>query len=115
MNDSVLMCFVHGRAGLFDDVHHPFDWKLRLFSEDVGERAAVKIFHHQIRNSIIAHTADALIAVDGEYGTLSEVALGLKLGKPVVGLRPAWKIAGMAEAKTPAEAVEMVWARVKKT
>ena len=28
------------------------------------------------RNSIIAHTADALIAVDGEYGTLSEVEIG---------------------------------------
>ena len=76
---------------------------------------AVATHIRHARNSIIAHTADALIAVDGEYGTLSEVALGLKLSKPVVGLRPAWKIAGMAEAKTPTEAVEMVWARVKKT
>ena len=33
------------------------------------------------RNVIIAHTAEALIAVEGEYGTLSESAIGLKLGQ----------------------------------
>jgi len=35
------------------------------------------------RNVIIARTADALIAVSGEYGTLSEIAFGLKMGKPI--------------------------------
>lgn len=38
------------------------------------------------RNAFIAHTCEALIAVGGGYGTLSEVAFGLKLGKPVVSL-----------------------------
>ncbi len=38
------------------------------------------------RNAIIARSADAVIAVGGEYGTLSEVALALKEGKPVVVL-----------------------------
>ena len=36
------------------------------------------------RNVVIAHTADALIAIGGKEGTLSEIAVGLKLGKPVV-------------------------------
>jgi uncharacterized protein (TIGR00725 family) len=63
---------------------------------------------HHGRNAIIAQTADALIAVDGEYGTLSEVALGLKLGKPVIGLKPAWKIPGLLPATDPRDAVEKV-------
>jgi hypothetical protein len=43
------------------------------------------------RNVIIIRTADAVIAVDGEYGTLSEMAFCLKFGKPLVGLR-TWAI-----------------------
>ena len=69
---------------------------------------AVATNMHHARNAIIAHTADALIAVDGEYGTLSEVALGLKLGKPVVGLRIQWKVPGLFVAKDPKEAVNRV-------
>jgi len=40
----------------------------------------------EMRNALIVRAADALIAVGGEYGTLSEIALALKAGKPVVGL-----------------------------
>ena len=35
---------------------------------------------------IVARSADAVIAVGGEFGTLSEIALALKMGKPVIGL-----------------------------
>ena len=54
------------------------------------------------RNVIIAHTAQALIAVEGEYGTLSEMAIGLKLSKPVIQLNswsnlPAARLAESAE------------------
>jgi uncharacterized protein (TIGR00725 family) len=38
------------------------------------------------RNAIIVRTADVLIAVDGSYGTLSEIAMALNLGKTVVQL-----------------------------
>lgn len=38
------------------------------------------------RNLIIVHTADVLIAVSGGYGTLSEIAFALNVGKPVVAL-----------------------------
>jgi hypothetical protein len=57
------------------------------------------------RNVLIAHAADALIAVDGSLGTISEAAIGLKLGKPVVGLRVSWNLPGLRSAATPGEAV----------
>jgi predicted Rossmann-fold nucleotide-binding protein len=40
----------------------------------------------EARNAIVVRTADVVIAVHGEYGTLSEIALALKMGKSVVGL-----------------------------
>ncbi len=40
----------------------------------------------EVRNALIVRTADAVIAIDGEFGTLSEIALALKIGKPVVGI-----------------------------
>jgi predicted Rossmann-fold nucleotide-binding protein len=50
-----------------------------------------------------------LIAVNGEYGTLSEIALGLKMGRPVVVLEPGWKVEGVHRAKNPEEAVELAF------
>ncbi len=44
------------------------------------------------RNVLVVRAADAVIAVAGEFGTLSEIALALRLGKPVVGLR-TWELA----------------------
>src|SRR4051794_33923043 len=46
----------------------------------------------EMRNGLVVRAADALIAVGGEFGTLSEIALGLKAGKPVVGLG-TWQLA----------------------
>jgi uncharacterized protein (TIGR00725 family) len=40
----------------------------------------------EARNAIVARSADAVVAVGGEFGTLSEIALALKMRKPVVGL-----------------------------
>jgi uncharacterized protein (TIGR00725 family) len=58
------------------------------------------------RNIIIVHTASALIAVDGKYGTLSEIAYAAQLGVPLVGLL-TWKIrVPMVHARTPKEAVD---------
>ena len=57
------------------------------------------------RNVIIAHTADALIAVEGEYGTLSETAIGLKLGKPVFILPGGQRIKGTVAVDTAESAV----------
>jgi uncharacterized protein (TIGR00725 family) len=59
------------------------------------------------RNVIIAHTADALIAVEGEYGTLSEVAIGLKLGKQVYVLPGGLQIAGTVPVDSAESAVAL--------
>jgi len=59
------------------------------------------------RNMIIAHAADAVIAIDGGYGTISEAAIALKLGKPVVALAVDWQLPGLRRAGTALEAVEM--------
>jgi hypothetical protein len=40
----------------------------------------------ELRNGLIVRAADALVAVGGGFGTLSEIALALKLGRPVVGV-----------------------------
>jgi len=61
------------------------------------------------RNALIAQSSDALIAVNGEYGTLSEIALGLKMGKPVVVLESKWEIEGAYIAKSPKEAVGLAF------
>ncbi len=58
----------------------------------------------EARNALIAKMCDALIAIDGEYGTLSEIALGLKMGKKVIGLL-TWDIPGIIKAKDPQDAV----------
>jgi uncharacterized protein (TIGR00725 family) len=45
----------------------------------------------QARNVILVRSCDAIVAVGGMYGTLTEIALALKLGVPVVGLR-SWRL-----------------------
>jgi uncharacterized protein (TIGR00725 family) len=59
------------------------------------------------RNAIIARAADCLIAIAGEFGTLSEIALALQMAKPVVTLASKWKIEGTILADSPETAVEM--------
>ena len=54
---------------------------------------------------LIAHGADVVIGVDGSYGTVSEAAIALKLGKPVIALQVAWDLPGLQRAATAAEAV----------
>jgi len=56
------------------------------------------------RNVIIARTADVLISIGGEYGTLSEIAFALQMGKPVIGIR-TWDIKGIIPVPNAEEAV----------
>lgn len=69
----------------------------------------------EARNAIIARTIDGAIAVDGEYGTLSEIALTMKMGKPVVGIH-TWELGGpggegrkIIHCNTPMEAIETLY------
>ena len=59
----------------------------------------------ELRNGLVVRSADAIVAVGGAYGTLSEVALALKTGVPVVGL-DTWDIEGIERSDGPAEAAE---------
>jgi uncharacterized protein (TIGR00725 family) len=72
----------------------------------------------EARNAIIIRTAQAVVAVGGEYGTLSEIALALKGGLPVAGLG-TWELSrrgGPADAiyraSSPEEAVDLVLDRL---
>ena len=61
----------------------------------------------ELRNGILVRACDALIAIGGGHGTLSEVGFALKLGRPVVGLG-TWAVHGVDEVTTPEEAVERI-------
>lgn len=58
----------------------------------------------EARNAVVVRAADAVIAVGGGYGTLSEIALALRQGKPVVGLG-TWEIEGIRVVEAPEAAV----------
>jgi len=64
------------------------------------------------RNAIVVRTGDAIIAIDGSFGTLTEIAYALDLGKKVFGLR-SWDLAKVGVStdllipvRSPREAVE---------
>jgi hypothetical protein len=57
------------------------------------------------RNVLVVKSADVVIALPGEAGTLSEIAYCLQLGIPVISLK-SWDIDGVIEAKTVEDAVE---------
>jgi uncharacterized protein (TIGR00725 family) len=64
------------------------------------------------RNAIVVRTGDAIIAIDGSYGTLTEMAYAFDLGKKVFGLK-SWDLEKIGvpkdlyvPVKTPREAVD---------
>ncbi len=74
----------------------------------------------ETRNAVIVRTSDAVIAISGEFGTLSEVAFALKLGTPVVGLG-TWELSkrgrpveAIHRVETPEEAVAEALRAVKR-
>ena len=72
--------------------------------------AALQFFatpFNQERNLAVAASGDAVIAVGGSYGTIAEMALGLRLGRPVIALAGSPVVEGVLSAATPAEAVEL--------
>jgi hypothetical protein len=76
----------------------------------------------EARNAVVVGTADAVVAVGGEFGTLSEIALALKAGTPVIGLG-TWELAragasvpGVEVVDAPEEAarVALEWAAARR-
>jgi predicted Rossmann-fold nucleotide-binding protein len=66
-----------------------------------------------MRNFAVAASGDAVIAVGGRWGTLSEIAFAKLLGRPVVILDPGWELEGVERAATPEEAVDLVLSRAR--
>ncbi|NLO77256.1 MAG: TIGR00725 family protein [Methanomicrobiales archaeon] len=58
------------------------------------------------QNAVLVSAAKAVIAVGGSYGTLSEIAMALKLGRPVFGIR-TWEIPGVVPCNSAEEAVRL--------
>lgn len=61
----------------------------------------------QARNVIVVASADAVVAFEGEGGTLSEIGLALKLARPVVALRSWSELVQIAHADDPETAVRI--------
>ncbi|HWE26223.1 MAG TPA: TIGR00725 family protein [Myxococcales bacterium] len=70
----------------------------------------------EARNVLVVRATDALIAIGGEFGTLSEIAFALKTGKPVVGLG-TWVLVqrpdAIVQATNAAEAVSLALGHAK--
>jgi len=67
------------------------------------------------RNVLVVRSSHALIAIEGGYGTLSEIAIALKLRKPVIGLR-TWDVSKkIITVETPKEAVKRAISLSKKS
>jgi len=67
----------------------------------------------EARNALVARAADIVIAVGGEFGTLSEIAFALKMGKPVIGIG-TWSLGvedrpdPIIRAETPEDAITWI-------
>ena len=73
----------------------------------------------EARNALVVRSSDAIIAIAGEYGMLSEIALALKMGVPVVGLgtwqlrAPDGGVPPIVAAQSAAEAVEKAFRAIR--
>lgn len=59
------------------------------------------------RNIIVAASGDVVVAIGGEYGTLSEISFALKLEKPVLGYK-TWNIKGIKRVKNIEETIKHI-------
>jgi uncharacterized protein (TIGR00725 family) len=60
-----------------------------------------------LRNALVVLNSDALVAIDGSYGTLSEIAYTQIYGKKVFGIE-TWDIPGVIPVETPHAAMEQI-------
>ncbi len=68
----------------------------------------------EARNAVLVRAAQAVIAIGGEWGTLSEVALAMKMAVPVVLLMPGLTAGlGLEQVGTAREAVELALRRAR--
>jgi predicted Rossmann-fold nucleotide-binding protein len=73
---------------------------------EAAARGATDMGH--ARNVVLVRSSDGLIAVGGGFGTLSEIAIALKIGKPIVSLG-SWELGpSIIVAQDPLDAVEKI-------
>ncbi len=65
----------------------------------------------EMRNALLVRSSDALVVVGGSWGTMSEIALAVRTGVPVVSIG-GWKMpaGGVLDVESPGEAVECLHA-----
>jgi uncharacterized protein (TIGR00725 family) len=80
-------------------------------NEWVDHAVATGLGH--MRNFAVAASGDAVIAIGGGWGTLSEIAFAKILGRPVVILEPGLDVDGVERVSTPTEAVDLVLASLE--
>ena len=61
----------------------------------------------ELRNGLVVRAVDAVVAIGGGHGTLSEIGLALRIGRPVVGVG-TWEVHGVEQVSTPATAIERI-------
>jgi len=67
------------------------------------------------RNIIVVNSADAIVALPGKYGTLSEMAFALNAGKPIVSVS-SWKLGDeIRQVEDPIEAAKIALDMARKT
>ena len=67
----------------------------------------------QARNVVLVRSSDAVIAVSGGYGTLSEIAIARKIGVPCIGLH-TWDLdPGVVRTDGPEEAVRCAMEKIR--
>lgn len=99
---------VEGAGGLCLAFLPEDDW--RAANDHVAMPLATGI--GKARNVLIAQASVALIAVGGEYGTLTEIAFGLHFGKPVYALDAAPAVPGVERHDHPAAVCAALAARL---
>jgi hypothetical protein len=59
------------------------------------------------RNALLAYNGEVAVAINGSYGTLSEIAYALQLKRPVIGLG-TWDLKEIINVKTPSEVISKI-------
>jgi uncharacterized protein (TIGR00725 family) len=78
-----------------------------------GIRIAIPTGLGEARNALVVASSDAVIAIAGAWGTLSEAAFCLKTGVPLITLKTALPPLPVPEAGTPEEAVDWALGRAR--
>ena len=59
------------------------------------------------RNILVVRAADAVVAISGEYGTLSEIAFAFNDTRPVIGIN-SWDVPGMIQVNSAQQAINRI-------